>query len=142
MKKEETIERYGEAAYEKILEQSHQWHLDNPEKVKEHSRKNNEDQNRKGGKHYLKNLRCGSTGLRGERNRIRMKHRIRWRQHKNIIAPDSQLHHQWLSNTADYTGLALVEKDQHMHGIIDVIQILDGEITVFTEKELRLGCAI
>ena len=36
-----------------------------------------------------------------------------------------------------YRGLALVEADQHTHGFIDVIKILDGEITIFTEAELR-----
>jgi hypothetical protein len=48
-----------------------------------------------------------------------------------------ELHHQWIPETADYTGLALVEAKPHKHGIIDVIQILEGAITVFSEKELR-----
>ena len=31
----------------------------------------------------------------------------------------------------------VVEKDQHIHGFIDVIQILEGEITLFTEEEIK-----
>ena len=33
--------------------------------------------------------------------------------------------------------MALVEKGAHRYGIINVIQILEGEITVFSEKELK-----
>jgi hypothetical protein len=66
-----------------------------------------------------------------------MRHGYYWRPYKNIIAPGSQLHHNWIPGTADYTGLALVEADQHMRGFIEVIQILEGKITLFTEKEIR-----
>ena len=131
--KEDFIKRYGEGAYERKLEQMRQWKEANPNKAEEL----NHDVGRKGGKYYEKKLKYQHTGLQGERNKVRKLHGRRWRKYKNIIAPDSQLHHQWLPDKSEYSGLALVEADLHMHGIIDVIRILDGEITVFTEKELR-----
>ena len=76
-------------------------------------------------------------GIPHEKELIRQKHSRKWTLYKKIIAPESQQHHQWLPGTADYIGVALVEKDQHMHGYIDVIQILEGEITLFTEEEIR-----
>jgi hypothetical protein len=148
MKKEEYITRHGEEAYEKMLEhkqqwndsnpgkkaeRSREWRKANPEKVKEHTA----DQSRNGGKRYLKKLKYNITGFRHERNKIRACHRNKWLRYKKIIAPKSQIHHQWVPETSEYKGVALVEKDQHMHGFIDVIQILDGVITVFTEKEIR-----
>jgi hypothetical protein len=138
MKKEEVIRRYGEAAYEKTLDQGRQWHRNNPEKKeRESNRKNGREQNRRGGKFYEKYLEYNRTGLRGERHKIRAKHRGIWREYKQIIAPKSQIHHAWRAGTAEYDGIALVEADQHMHGIIDVIEVLDGEIILLTEKEIR-----
>lgn len=139
MKKKEFIAKYGKEAYVKMIlqgrERQRAWGERNPQKVIELCRK----RNRKGGKYYEKHLIENRTGLRGERNKIRGEHRKHWRPYKNIIAPDSQLHHQWCPRTAEYTGLALVEADQHIHGIIDVIQILEGEITSLTEKDVRMG---
>lgn len=37
----------------------------------------------------------------------------------------------------EYDGVALVEADRYQHGIIDVIQILKGKITLLTEKEIK-----
>ena len=132
MRKEEIIKRRGEAAYLRRLEQTRQWNKANPEKVTKHHR----DQCRKGGRDYLKKLEYRTTGLQGEREKIRMRHANHWWKYKKIIAPKSQIHHEWVPETADFRGVALVEKDQHMHGIIDVIQILDGVIGLFTEKEI------
>lgn len=131
MKKEKFIERQGEGAYLRRLEQQQQWRLENPEKVKgwDYAR------SRKGGKRYLKRLKDEHTGLRGERNKIRANHSHKWLQYKKIIAPDSQIHHEWIFGTAKYRGVALVEKDQHQHGIIEVIQIVEGKITIFVEKK-------
>jgi hypothetical protein len=138
MKKDEVITRYGEAAYEKMLEQGRQWHRNNPEKKeRESNRKNGREQNRRGGKFYEKYLEYNRTGLRGERCKIRAKHRGMWREYKQIIAPESQIHHAWRPGTSEYDGIALVETDKHMHGIIKVIIILGGEITLLTEKEIR-----
>lgn len=150
MNKEEYIRRYGIAAYEKILQQNRDrnkahpeemkasadnWKACNPEKVKAH----NQEQSRKEGKYYENHKLSHKEGLSGEKERVRGKaHRI-WTPYKKIIDPEglTQLHHQWLSNSAEYTGLALVEKGQHMHGYVDVIQILEGEITLLTEAEIR-----
>lgn len=78
-------------------------------------------------------------GNQGERNKIRMKHANQYRPFKQIIAPDSQIHHEWIPETAEFRGVALVEKDQHMHGFIDVIKILEGKITLLSEKEIKGG---
>lgn len=136
--KDEFIAKYGEATYEKRLERYSQWKKANPGKATEHDR----TQCRKGGKNYAKSLKYRTTELQGKRNRIRAKHRSNWREYKNIIAPNSQLHHQWHPGTSEYDGVALVEKDPHQHGIVDVIEILEGKISIFTEKELQGGLAI
>lgn len=105
--------------------------LAHPERVEANKR-----EHRKGGEFYAKTLVYQRTGLQGKRNKIRMRHGREWRKYKQIIAPQSQIHHEWVSGTAGYRGVALVEADQHMHGIIDVIRILDGEINLFTEREI------
>lgn len=133
MKKEEVIKRYGEEAYEKLLEQNRAWHEAHPDKVIAKS----QEQCRKGGRYYGNKLIYQHTSLQGARNIIRRNHRRQYRQYKNIIAPESQVHHQWIPETSEYTGVALVEADRHMHGFVDVIKILDGEITLLTEKEIR-----
>ena len=122
-----------EAEPEKWRGYSRVWCRKNPEIVKAHGR----EISRKGRKHYDKKQIYKQTGIPGEREHIRMRHGYYWRPYKRIVAPDSQIHHEWVSGTSNYTGIALVEADQHMHGFVDVIEILDGEITLFTEKEIR-----
>jgi cell division inhibitor SulA len=76
--------------------------------------------------------------IRRLKNRVREKDAIFYRRFKNIIAPTSQLHHEWANNgTAEYTGVALVEADQHVHGFVDVIHVLRGGIILFTEASLQ-----
>lgn len=148
MNKEEFIEKYGGAAYEKRLAQAREWraaHREehnalcrkwraaNPDKVKAQ----HQEQSCKGGKRYKKKRAYQMSGIPHEKSLVRKKHEHRWAKYKHIIAPDSQIHHEWIPDTADYRGVALVEKDTHMHGYIDVIQILDGKITLLTEKEVR-----
>ena len=111
------------------------WREKNPKKAIAYQH----DANRKGGKYYERQQRYERTGIPGKRNKIRVNHRNHYRPFKQIIAPESQIHHEWIPDTADYRGVALVEADQHMHGFIDVIQILEGEITIFTEAEIRGG---
>ena len=147
--KDNFISAHGKDAYEKILAQNRAYYKTHKEQVtanhkkyyKEHLEEVTavkREQCRKGGRHYAKALACSQIGIPGEKRRIRVKHTQQYKPYKDIIASDSQLHHNWCNNgTADYTGLALVEKDQHRHGIIDVIKILEGEISVFTEEELR-----
>lgn len=133
MKKKEFIERYGEAAWKKRLERNRQWNETNPERVKAHS----QAQCRKGGSRYETQRNYNRMGLQGERRKIRSKHARKWRPYKKIIAPGAQIHHQWIPKTLKYKGLALVEKYQHQHGIIDIIKILEGEITLLTEREIK-----
>ena len=150
MKKSEIIERYGEAAYERKLEQGRERYKAHKEEAKAYAKRYREEhpeeviaidheKSRKGGKRYAKKLKDIQTGLQGARNRIRKKHAHQYRPYKQIIAPDSQLHHGWVPDTDEYRGVALVEKDAHMHGIVDVIEILDGKITLLTEEEVKVG---
>ncbi len=154
MKKEEYIAKYGEAAYEKMLEQQRAYQEayreEHPEEEKARSKEYREDHpekvlatnheiHRKGGKHYDKNLEYQQTGLQGEKNTIRNKHRREYKPYKDIIAAESQIHHEWVPDTAEYRGIALVEAEQHMHGFIEVIKILYGEITLLTEEQIRKG---
>ena len=133
MNKEEYIKKWGGAAYEKQLQWARDWKAGNPDEVIACS----QQQCRKGGKYYEKHLEQQHTGIPGERRKIRCKHGDKYRSFKQIIAPESQIHHEWIPGTAEYTGVALVEKDQHMHGFVDVIKILEGKITLLTEKEIR-----
>ena len=109
------------------------WRKRNPNKVIEQGRQ----VSRKSGKYYKKKQIYKSTGLQGGREKIRARDNGRWRKYKRFVAPGSQLHHAWCINSENYTGLALVEADAHMHGFINVIKIIEGEIRLFTEKELR-----
>lgn len=146
MMKEEYIEKYGEAAYEKQREQTRGWHKKHPEKGREssqlwrgtHKEEAKEYQKTcKGTKRYEQHCKYRSTGIPHKKDLVRSKHRRCYTPYKQIIAPDSRLHHEWLPETASYRGVALVEKDQHQHGYIDVIQILEGEITLLTEAEIK-----
>lgn len=161
MKKEEYIKKYGEKVYLKYRKQTEDWKTANHMRAQENKRKwaaanvkklsakvrewrtanpekalsNDHEACRKEGRRYEHYLKYNSTGLRGKRNNIRRKHRQRWGLFKQIIAPNSQIHHEWIPETADYRGVALVETDPHLYGFIDVIQILEGEITLLTEKK-------
>ena len=152
--KEEFIRRYGIKAWGRAIQQAREWQRDHPkevrkrcqkwyrahpEQVKARNQKVGRELSRKGGKYYEAKVLYQSTGLQGERGKIRRKHAGHYRPYKRIIAPETQIHHEWLPETADYRGVALVEKDQHQHGFVDVIQILEGEITLFTEEDIRRG---
>ena len=110
------------------------WRAANPEKVKV----NNQEWGRKGGKRYEEHLEYEHTGLQGERNKVRNKH---WYQYRAIkeSTPNSVFHHEWIPGTAKYRGVALVDKEMHRRGIIKVIKLLEGQITLFTEKEIKKG---
>lgn len=133
LEKRRESRKQDKEVYERELEKNREWQRKNPEKTKaiEHKK------NRKGGERYKQKLEYNTTGLQGARHRIRNHHRRQWKSYKDIIAPDSVIHHEWIDKTAGYTGVALVEKDQHQHGYIDVIQILDGKITLLTEEEIN-----
>ena len=150
MNKEEFIRKYGEVAYGRALERNRNWQKhhrekvnitrevwrkSNPDKVMAHNRTCNRE-HLKGGKLYKHVQKYKTTELQGERNRIRKRHARLYRVIKQAT-PNSVFHHEWLFGTAEYRGVALVEKEAHKNGIIKVIKVLEGEITVFTEKEIR-----
>lgn len=132
-KKEEHTRMWRKAHREKMCEFSKKWRLANPKKLREVR----DERSKHGGRGYDKTLKYNRTGLRGRRARIRGIHGHKWRQYKKIIAQGSQLHHQWRLGSAGYDGVALVETNQHQHGIIDVILILEGRVTLLTEAEVR-----
>lgn len=111
------------------------WREANPDKVVA----KNQEIYRKGGKYYEYMLKYLTTGISGKRHSIRAKHGYMYRLFKQIIAPNSAIHHEWIPGTAEYKGVALVEAEAHRHGIIDVIQILEGKITLLTEAEIVKG---
>ena len=78
-------------------------------------------------------------GIRNGRQTARNKSWALWNPYKKIIAPESILHHEWIPETAEFRGLALVDTMKHDEGIIDVIQILEGEITLFEDRVLGWG---
>ena len=133
MEKKEIIARYGKAEYKRRVKKTREWALSNPEKKKE----SDQQANRKIGKRYFKTLAYYKTELRGQRHRIRSNHGYLYRSFKQIIAPESAIHHEWVPESAEYRGVALVEKDTHQYGIVDVIKILDGKITLLTEEEIE-----
>ena len=133
MNKDKIIEKHGEEGYKKYKEERAEWGLAHRETTLKRQRK----RDKKGTESYEKKRFYQMTGIPHAKKLIRGKHQERWNPFKQLIAPNSVLHHEWLPGTADYAGVALVETDQHMHGFIDVIQILEGEITLFTEAEVR-----
>ena len=161
MKKEEYIKRWGEAAYKKMLQENRERHALHREEynatTKEYDRHHREEHKTadkkwrdanpekrkasdrewscKDGKHYNQKVKYMKTGLQGERNRVREKHNREYHTIKQAT-PNSVLHDEWIPGTAKYRGLALVEKVPHQNGIIKVIKVLEGEITIFTEKEI------
>ena len=137
MKKDGRIKQWGAEAYKRELALSKIWKKKNPEKTKRYAA----ERNRVGGKHYLEARRKNMEGLRHERAKRRSRDAKKYHLYKKVIDPTglTQVHHSWYSNSVECEGLALVEKDQHQHGYIKVIQILEGEITLFTEEFLRGG---
>lgn len=148
MNKADYIKKYGKEAYAKQQEQTREWHRLHPLRVLEIVKEwadthpaeviaRNKNRFRKDGEHYKKWTHYNMNGLRHLKNLIRGQHNRYWGMYKKIIAPDSQIHHEWIQGTADYRGVALVEKNQHIMGYIDVIQILEGKITLLSEAEIR-----
>lgn len=142
--KSDFIAAHGEAAYAKRLERRRAWGANLPGGEAQRSQERRDadpemtwQSDRKGGKYYERKLKYDRNGLRGERMRIRHRHGKKWAKYKRIIAPNSVIHHSWIPNTAEYTGVGLVEKTAHEYGIIKVIEILDGNIRIFTEREIR-----
>lgn len=137
MKKENFIKKYGEKKYQEQMELHKVWVERHPVQFQANVRKQSREQNHKGDKFYAAKLRYKRTGTQGKRSQIRTKHGNFYRVYKQIIAPESQIHHEWIPGTPNFRGVALVEKDKHLHGFIDVIRILEGVITLLTEAEIR-----
>ena len=148
MNKVDVIMRYGKAAWEKELQRAREYQAAHREEAKarvkawtevhpEEAKAHHQEANRKGGKRYEKRRAHQMQGIPHKKEIIRCKHQRTWTLYKRIIAPLSQIHHEWFPGTADYRGVALVEANQHRYGIIDVIQILDGEITLLTEEGIK-----
>ena len=142
------IKKYGEVAYKVKLQRTRDWNAQHHKErnaARKKWRENHPDKAKatnqeaccKGGKYYLKHLEYKTTGISGKKARIRTKHANHYRPLKKIIAPESQIHHEWIPGTADFRGVALVESNPHRYGIIDVIQILEGKITLLTEEEVK-----
>lgn len=138
MKKEEYIRKYGPAAWEERLSKTRRTRVKNKVdkclKIKNESEKGNptdqqeslRDQWKKenGAKFRPRLNEC----VLKERNKIRQAHYVKWR------SPHFDVHHEWVGDTADYRGVALVERIAHRHGIINVVIPLEGVITEFTRK--------
>ena len=82
----------------------------------------------KGGDKYEENCEYRRTGIQGERNKIRRRDRRTWQPFKNFIALDTEVHHAWIKGTANYNGVAIVDKSEH--GIINPILILENSILI------------
>ena len=121
----ESSRKYHSEHREESNIRSKGWYKGNPEKVEENRKKQ-----RKGGIYYEKKLRADQTGLRGERNRIRKKHAKRWRKYKGNWLTETQIHHEWIEGTAEYQGIAIVDKMEHQYGIINPIVILEGVVVI------------
>lgn len=141
--KEDYIAEFGAEEYARMLER--EWYGEDSESQRkyhkewprQHYGRLQEDKKHRGrrGTIYYDSVRAYQrTGVQGERNKVRALHAHRWRKYKTIIAPNSELHHQWLPGSADYTGLAIVETNTHRYGKINVIEILEGEITLLRES--------
>ena len=144
------VKKYDEEHPEQVKARAKKYREEHPEEVRAIAKKCREEhpeaekarsheKGRRGGKYYDKQLEYQHTGLQGDKNRIRVKHANQYKPYKDIIAPESQIHHEWVPDTSEYRGVALVEKDAHMHGFVDVIEILDGSITLLTEEEVKRG---
>jgi len=131
-KARENDKKVREKYSEQIKERFNNWYISNPQKNEER-----QHERRKGGRLYNKKLNYNKTGIQKVKLKIRHNHGRQYKPYKAIIAPESQIHHEWVPNTADYRGVALVEANAHQYGIIDVIQILDGKITLLTEEQIK-----
>jgi exonuclease VII large subunit len=132
MNKNVFIERWGEEAYEKRMKTSRDWrqaHPENTEKwhkqIRDWQQANPTRVKRLARDNYRKHrqeiLDSQSSGNEGLRNSIRAKYGKLWRKYKRFVASETRLHYKWVSTTANYKCIALVEKDQSQYLFEDVI---------------------
>ena len=101
------------------------WRENNPEKIDQYAK-----ESRKDGKYYAKRLMYEKTGLQKEKRKIRHNHSRKWQKYKGNWLTETEIHHEWIHETADYNGIAIVDKSEHRHNIINPIEILEGNITL------------
>lgn len=121
---------YRKGNPEKVKKLKRKGDVANPAKVRGYSL----DQSTKGGKGYLKMRAYSQQPVPNARHRVRARHETKYRGIKLLLESffeglKLQLRHQWLSGTAEYTGLALVDTERHQRGIISVVYPLEGVIT-------------
>lgn len=138
MKKEEYIRKYGPAAWEARLSKTGRTRIKNKVdkglKIKKESPKETYTEQQE----LLRDQWKKENGIKlkprlnecaqKERNKIRQAHYVKWG------SPDLDIHHERISDTANYHGVALVERAAHQHGIINIVILLEGVITEFTKK--------
>ena len=73
-------------------------------------------------------IRPKNTEIQEERNRIRHEHYRRWKNYGKEFFQNVDIHHVWIEGTADYTGVAFVEREAHRRGIIRVVSIIRGKV--------------
>jgi hypothetical protein len=134
MNKNAFIEKWGIVAYEKRMKMSRDWRQAHPENTEKWHKQIRDwkrthpirvkriarDSYRKHRQEIL-NRQC--TDTEGMRRSIRAKCGRIWALYKNIIAPGSRLHYEWIPETVEYKCIALVEKDQSQYSFNDVIHI-------------------
>ena len=79
----------------------------------------------------LREQKYDMSGLRHDRSKVRRIDAKAWHPFKKVIDPDSmsQVHHVWIENTADYTGIAIVDTSiTKIHEDAEVM--LDGYFNV------------
>lgn len=135
MKKEEIIKQYGIEEYQRQLEDNKErtatWSRNNIKKVEEAKR----ERMNKGGKYYQNILKYNRSGIQKSRRKIRNRDARRWKKYKGNWLTETEIHHCWIPGTAQYNGIALVDKMEHQHRIINPIEILEG-IIILMEAEI------
>jgi hypothetical protein len=138
MKKEEYIRKYGPAAWEERLSKTRRTRVKNKVdkglKIKNESNKGNQTDQQESLRDQWKKENGAKFRSRlnecvlQERNKIRQAHHAKWG------SADFDIHHEWSEDTADYRGVALVERTPHRHGVIKVVIPLEGVITNFARR--------
>lgn len=137
------IEKVREKNREYQREYQRKYYAENKEKVKERCREHIREYQHKyyadieirGRVHEYMKKYCGSLS---DHNSIPYrKSLIRQRDHHRFFSIkqffqnlQTDIHHEWIPNTADYTFIALVERDKHRYNIIDPIVILEKKVVL------------
>lgn len=140
MKKQEMIDRYGEEWYnEHRLEPAKKWVREHREEHAEYNRKYRQEHREEKIKYQKKywGAKADPDSIPHKRQLIRARDNRRYnpiRQFWSHLKTD--IHHEWIPDTADYMFIALVERSKHQYGIIDPICILEGEVAVNLDADL------